>query len=230
MAFLLGEVLRLVREEGYEYRDIGVVVGDTSLYEPAVTHQMTEAGIPYFIDRKKNLMGNPLVELIRSLLAVVSQGFSYDSMFAWLKNPLSGMGREETDQLENYVIALGIRGKKKWQEPWTRSYPGFVKTKIEQMNQWRQKAVEPFLFFYQCLTGEQESGRRPSVLTVRRWTESVWRVLDLVGAEASLRGMLGNLPSRACFISRRNMNRPMGRSWSCSISCASHGGGGSRPG
>lgn len=211
VAFLLGEVLRLVREEGYEYRDIGVVVGDTSLYEPAVTHQMTEAGIPYFIDRKKNLMGNPLVELIRSLLAVVSQGFSYDSMFAWLKNPLSGMGREETDQLENYVIALGIRGKKKWQEPWTRSYPGFVKTKIEPMNQWRQKAVEPFLFFYQCLTGGQESGRRPSVLTVRRWTESVWRVLNLVGAEASLRGMAGEFAKQGLFHQQKEYEQAYGK-------------------
>lgn len=53
VTFLIGEVLRLVREEGYEYRDIGVIVGDTSLYEPAVTHQMERAGIPYLLIRRK---------------------------------------------------------------------------------------------------------------------------------------------------------------------------------
>lgn len=189
VAFLIGEVLRLIREEGYEYREIGVVVGDTALYEPAVTNQMTMAGIPYFIDQKKNLMGNPLVELVRSLLAVIAQGFSYDAMFAWLKNPLSGMEREDVDILETYVIALGIRGKKRWQSQWTRTYPGFVKEHLGRINAIREKAVEPFRFFYEFLSGEEETGRRPSVLSVRRWTEALWRFLDHIRAEEGLKRM-----------------------------------------
>lgn len=52
------------------------------------------------------------MELIRSLLAVIAQSFSYESMFAWLKNPLSGIKREDVDILESYVIALGISGKR----------------------------------------------------------------------------------------------------------------------
>lgn len=189
VAFLIGEVLRLIREEGYEYRDIGVVVGDTALYEPAVTNQMTKAGIPYFIDQKKNLIGNPLVELVRSLLAVIAQSFSYDAMFAWLKNPLSGMERGEVDILETYVIALGISGKKRWQSEWTRTYPGFVKEHLGRINAIRKKAVEPFQFFHQILGGGDDTKKRPSVLPVHQWTEALWRFLDSIHAEEGLHKM-----------------------------------------
>lgn len=189
VTLLIGEVLRLVRENGYEYRDIGVIVGDTAIYEPAVTHQMERAGIPYFIDQKKNLIGNPLVELIRSLLAVITQSFSYDSMFAWLKNPLSGIKREDVDILENYVIALGISGKNRWQSPWNRTYPGFVKEHLNKINQIRENAVKPFQYFYLFINGEEQGKKRPTKLSVRQWTEALWRFLDSVHAEESLLSM-----------------------------------------
>lgn len=198
VTFLIGEVLRLVREEGYEYRDIGVIVGDTSLYEPAMTNQMGKAQIPYFIDQKKNLIGNPLVELIRSLLDVIAQGFSYESMFAWLKNPLSGIKREDVDILENYVIALGIRGKKRWQSEWSRVYPGFVKGHLEKINKIRESVMEPFQYFYHVLSGKEEE-RRPSRCTVRRWTEALWRFLDNIHAEESLLRMASEFEEKQLF-------------------------------
>lgn len=55
-----------------------------------------------------------MVELIRAALEVLQSGFSYESVFRFLKTglvmPLAGLSPEVIYQAENYVIALGIRG------------------------------------------------------------------------------------------------------------------------
>ena len=51
---------------------------------------------------------------------MVFTGFSYEGVFRYLRCGMSGLTREETDYLENYVIALGMRGLNRWQEHWTR--------------------------------------------------------------------------------------------------------------
>ena len=70
------------------------------------------AGIPCFLDDKRSIMENAMVEMIRSLLEVVQKDFSYESVFRYVKTGLVSTEREKTDRLENYVKALGIRGFK----------------------------------------------------------------------------------------------------------------------
>ena len=42
---------------------------------------------------------------------MVKDNFSYESVFRFLRTNLSGFTYGEVDELENYVIALGIRGE-----------------------------------------------------------------------------------------------------------------------
>lgn len=53
LGFVLRKVLSLVRE-GYAYREIAVVAGDLSVYRDEISHVFDQAGIPYFIDQKKD--------------------------------------------------------------------------------------------------------------------------------------------------------------------------------
>ena len=80
-----------------------------------------EAKIPYFIDEKHSVLMNPFVEYVRAALEMVVQGFSYESVFRFLRTGLTGFSGNEIDILENYVRGLGIRGYKKWQEKWILS-------------------------------------------------------------------------------------------------------------
>ena len=56
------------------------------------------------------------------MTSMVTKGFSYESVFRYLRCGMSGITREQADQLENYVLALGIRGWHKWSEKWVRTY------------------------------------------------------------------------------------------------------------
>lgn len=74
--------------KGLRYRDMAVITGDLPSYGREIRRQFEEMGIPYFIDDKKSILSNPLVELIRSALEVVRMDFPYESVFRCLKTGL----------------------------------------------------------------------------------------------------------------------------------------------
>ena len=69
--------------------------------------------IPYFIDEKHSVLMNPFVEYLRAAMEMAVQGFPYESVFRYLRCGMSEVTREQADKLENYVLALGIRGYRK---------------------------------------------------------------------------------------------------------------------
>lgn len=107
-------IRRLVREEGCYYRDIAVVTGDMSAYAAYMEEACTRFAIPYYLDTTRGIVLSPFVEYIRSALQTVIQRFSYETVFHFIRSGLVDMTAEEADRLENYVLALGIRGKKRW--------------------------------------------------------------------------------------------------------------------
>lgn len=111
-------IARMVREDGLRYRDFAVITGDLGTYSNYVRQIFGEMRIPYFIDEKTFLLHNPFVEYMRSAIEVCTDNYSYDSVFRMLRSGLSGLSEGEIDILENHVLALGIRGKKKWREKW----------------------------------------------------------------------------------------------------------------
>ena len=138
---------RMVRKEGYRYRDFAVITGDMEVYAPAASRAFEAYGIPCFIDQKHSLFFNPFVEYIRSAVNMVVENFSYESVFRLLRCGLTDITGPETDALENYVVAQGIRGLTAWKEEWVRSYRGEEPGEIVRLNQTREKLVgmwEPF--------------------------------------------------------------------------------------
>lgn len=49
---------------------------------------------------------------------------------------------EEVDELENYVLGLGIRGYKGWQNRWIRRLKGMEEEELDRLNHYRVQLVE----------------------------------------------------------------------------------------
>lgn len=135
-------ILRLVREKGCRYGEIAVVTGDLETYGSLARQAFEDAGIPFFVDEKHSILMNPFVEYIRAALEMAAQGFSYESVFRYLRCGMSDVTREETDWLENYAVALGIRGFKRWKEKWVRVYRGMKEESLLEINRIREKFTE----------------------------------------------------------------------------------------
>lgn len=142
-------IKKLVLEEGYCYRDIAVVTGDLETYADYFEREALAYDIPVFLDRTRGLLLNPFIEYIRSALKIVLFDFSYETVFHYLRCGLADFAPEEIDRLENYVLARGIKGKKKWSQAFVRKMDAKSSQKeqeqlllLEELNRIRERFME----------------------------------------------------------------------------------------
>lgn len=141
---------KMVREEGYLYRDMAVVCGDLEIYAEHVTAEFETLGIPCYVDRTRGILLNPFIEFIRSTLEILEKDFSYTAVFQYLRSGMADFTPEEVDVLENYVLQSGIRGRKKWEHVFARKMRGKEEDTAypEQINEMRERLLgqlAPFL-------------------------------------------------------------------------------------
>ncbi len=117
------KILRLVRDEGYAYRDIALVCGSMETYGELVTRNAEKFGVPVYLDQNVDLLLNPFIEYITSALNIVISGYRYEDVFHYVKSGMTGFDLEDCDILENYVRALGIKGQKQWEDKFLRRMP-----------------------------------------------------------------------------------------------------------
>lgn len=129
--FVAKDILRLVRDNGYRFKDIAIVCRNIDNYEKITSVILEQYGIPYYIDKKRDVLNNPIIVLITSVLDILNSNWSYEAVFKYLKSGLTGINNEYVDILENYILAHGIKGDKWKEEVWQYySNNGFKKEDI----------------------------------------------------------------------------------------------------
>lgn len=158
------DILRLVRDEGYRYKDIAVVCREIDSYDKITSVIFNEYNIPYFLDKKREVLSNPLVVLIISTLEILITNWSYESVFKYVKSGLITLESSFIDKLENYILANGIKGYK-----WTRDLL------VSQSEELTQEEIEIFEYM--------EEVRRPIInlynkikgdVTVRKYCTALY--------------------------------------------------------
>ncbi|WP_284139463.1 helicase-exonuclease AddAB subunit AddB [Virgibacillus sp. LDC-1] len=192
------EILQLVREEGYRYRDIAVFIRQTDTYHDLIATIFSDYDIPVFIDEKRSMLNHSLIELIRSVLEVVEGNWRYDSVFRVLKTgyipaadteyPLTN---DAIDELENYVLEYGIRSRNQWyaKEGWIfQRFRGFDKaaqTNAEKemelkLNKYREQVIDALQAF-------DEQIRKAK--TIRARCEAIFGLLERMDVSQTLEKM-----------------------------------------
>ena len=113
----------LIRNEGYAYRDIALVCGSLDSYAEEIMRQAERFDIPVYVDKNVSLLLNPMIEYITSALNIVISGYRYEDVFHYARSGMTGFNSADTDLLENYVRALGIKGRKSWEDRFLRRMP-----------------------------------------------------------------------------------------------------------
>lgn len=135
IVFVASTIRRLVREEGYRYKDIAIVAGDLEQASHIYERVMDEYEIPVFIDANACLKANPCAETIRSVLAVLADDFSYDSVFRFLKAGMTDLPFEDIELLENYALKRGVRGYSRWNRAVSENYEKTSPVNVEEIRQ-----------------------------------------------------------------------------------------------
>ncbi|WHX24721.1 helicase-exonuclease AddAB subunit AddB [Virgibacillus halodenitrificans] len=181
------EVIRLVREENYRFRDLAVFIRQTDTYHDLIATIFEDYDIPVFIDEKRTMLNHSLIEFIRSVLDIVEGNWRYDAIFRVLKTGFIPVTDKEypltadaIDELENYVLEYGIRSRNRWlgDEEWVfqrfRGFDQATQTDTEKeiqkrINRYRKQVVSALAPF-------DEDMRRVS--TIRELCERTYLLLE----------------------------------------------------
>lgn len=122
VSYIIQEIKHLLREDGCRYRDIAIIAGDLQTYGIIIDNEMKQAGFPCFIDQKKSVLTNPFVEMIDVILDIFIKDFAYKDVMRYIKGSFAGITKEQSDITDNFILATGIRGHKKWNKEWESGY------------------------------------------------------------------------------------------------------------
>ena len=175
--FIVAKIRELASKCGMHYENIAVVTGDLDLYAPVLERKLLKAGIPHFIDRKKNIEGTGLVEFIDAAVDIILSDFSYENVFRFLKTGFTDMDPDDISRAENYAVERGIKGVRRWSTPWT------AKNKdLAAENRVRE-------YVYSVFSSIKEEEKKENSLTIKERLTYLYSLLDRVEAELKLYNM-----------------------------------------
>ena len=138
------KIIENVRDDGYRYREIGIIAKDIDTYSGLIKAIFSKYDIPVYIDEKKDLSQNILIKYITCLLEVFSKNWSYESVIAYIKTKLCDLTDEEIYKIENYAKKWGIKYSKWYKEDWKF---GEDEEELLTLNDIRKRIVNPLLAF-----------------------------------------------------------------------------------
>lgn len=203
--YVVDAIMKLIMEKEFRYKDIAVVTGDLMSYEAILKQAFEQYKIPYFMDKKKNIISHPLVELLLTAIEVIYKDFSYDSIFRYIKTGLLDIDESIVDQMENYVLAYGIKGHKAWEKEWVKPYPyiekdsGYVSSIIEDINNCRLKIIAPLMQLKDSISIKERN-----VLTV---TKGLYQWLNALELENKINFQASEFEQKGQLIYQKEYNQ-----------------------
>lgn len=183
LEWVASEILRLVREEGYRFRDITVTGRSLEGREENLVILFRRYGIPAFFSAMSDVLQRPVFAVVMAALAAASGGYQYEDLFRYLKTGLAGIDGEERDLLENYALKWDLKGSR-WTEkrPWAMHPRGYGldyteedTALLERLNGVRRRVVEPL-----------ERLRKSGPDTGRGWAAALYAFLQEINLPDTL--------------------------------------------
>lgn len=209
--WVASQILQLVRERGYRYREITVTARSLDSYAGAIESVFARYGIPLYYAHRSDILKSPVLTLLLGALDAASGGFEYEDVFRCLKTGLAGLSMEECDLLENYALKWELRGAMWTREaPWTAHPDGYgadwtdeARARLEAVNALRARVQGAFLRLKQGVGGSGAAEKKVRALydyleevnlpeTLQAQTEQLFAAGDAQRAEetAQLWGIL----------------------------------------
>lgn len=139
------QIIQLIKDKKMRYKDIAIITKNIEEYSSLIRAIFSKYKIPIFIDEKRDVNQNIIIQYILSLLEIINKNFATETVFNYLKLGFSSLDLEEIFELENYCHKWGIK-----QNKWKRDFIYEIdkqekKQKVERYNELRKQIVQPLL-------------------------------------------------------------------------------------
>ena len=139
LLFAAAEIGRLVRDEGYRYRDITLITRDATRYVGHLRPVFERHGIPLFVDIEEPADTKLLPSFLMAALRCALGREGMAPFLEMLKSPAMGLGAEEIGEFENYCYVWSVRPSE-LSEPFERPIDGFADAATERQRERLKKA------------------------------------------------------------------------------------------
>ena len=176
--FVANKILKLVKDEGYRYRDIAIIYGDLEGVSGSLANRFYQLEIPYYLDEKMDINNNELVELINAFIALITENFSYDAVNRFLRLGLLDFDYRMVSLLDNYLLETGIRGYKRLHTDFTYLPKSFSETELEEINEFKNTALKKISPLYKAMS--------KSKININDVCDAFRKIFDELGIEEKL--------------------------------------------
>lgn len=147
-------VMKLVREEGYRYRDIVVICNDKGPRAASYKQAFERYGIKVFADEKRSISHAPAATYVLALMQVIAEGYKGEDVIRMLKTGLSDLERNDIEELENYVRVYRINGAQ-WKKAFYKGSEEIKENDLKKMEELRLEVISPVLEFNEKYKAER---------------------------------------------------------------------------
>ena len=138
------QINKLVKNNNLRYKDISVITKNIDTYSSLVRSIFSQYDIPVFIDEKRDLNQNIIVQYLLSIFEIFSSNFSKESIFNYLKIGFLEFEEDDIYKLENYCTKWGIK-QNRWKSDFIYGINEDNKQEIEYLNKIREQIISPLL-------------------------------------------------------------------------------------
>ena len=134
------KINKLIKEENLKYKDISIITKNTDNYSSLIKTIFEKYEIPVFIDKKRDLNQNIIVQYILSILEIFNKNYSYESIFNYLKTGFVEIDENDIFKLEKYCIKYGIKNNK-----FKKDFIYGKKEDVDYLNELRKNIINPLI-------------------------------------------------------------------------------------
>lgn len=139
--YIAKEITKLVKEKNKRYNDIAIITKNIQNYSNLAKVIFEKYDIPIFIDEKRELSQNIIIQYVLSIFEILQKNYSKESVFQYAKMGFLDIEQEDIFKLENYCTKWGIK-QNKFKKDFVYELED-NKQEIEYYNKLRKKIIEP---------------------------------------------------------------------------------------
>ncbi len=143
--YIAKEIKKIVREQNIRYRDISIITKNIGTYSSLARAIFSKYEIPVFIDERRELNQNIIVQYILEILEVLNKNYSSEAVFSYIKSGFCDIEKDEIFKLENYCTKWNIK-QSKWKKDFVYELNDeSKKQEIERLNELRKEIINPLI-------------------------------------------------------------------------------------
>ena len=153
--YIAKEITKLVKEKNKRYNDIAIITKNIQNYSNLAKVIFEKYDIPIFIDEKRELSQNIIIQYVLSIFEILQKNYSKESVFQYAKMGFLDIEQGDIFKLENYCTKWGIK-QNKFKKDFVYELED-NKQEVEYYNELRKRIIEPIEKLRQKIRKEKKA-------------------------------------------------------------------------